>query len=284
MNESTSVSTRAWRQYVGHVAWRTVGLALFVLLLLVGSSTLAQLGHLSFWWAIPLNTIAIYLLFTPAHEAAHGNIKGRAMGYKWLEDAVGWVSSMSFTAPLPMFRRIHLIHHTHTNDPHEDPDYWVADRRLWMVILRCFTVMGDYYYHYFRRTKELLASPHTRREWWQSIAGLVIAYAAVIGWGLTAGWVYPLLLWLLPALLATAFLAFVFDYLPHHPHSIQQRYLDTRIILFPGLSTLLVSQNMHLIHHLYPGIPYYHYGDTFELLEEELRDKGANIEDWSGAR
>ena len=267
---------------MGRTAWRTVALAAVSAIGLGASIWAAQIGAWPIWAAVLTNTVLIYLLFTPAHEAAHGNIKGRQMRYRWLEDAVGWVASMSFTAPLPMFRRIHLIHHAHTNDPHEDPDYWVADKRPWMVGLRCFSVIGDYYYHYFRRTPALLAAPHTRREWWGTVLGLAVVYGTVIVWGLTAGWVYPLLLWLLPALLATAFLAFVFDYLPHHPHTVQGRYLDTRIILFPGLSTLLVSQNMHLIHHLYPGIPYYHYGDTFALLEEELRSKGANIEDWSG--
>ena len=277
----STVSTRAWRQYVGHVAWRTVALAVFAAAALIGSTLAAQFGYLPLWAAVIVNTLMIYLLFTPAHEAAHGNIKGRRTGFKWLEELVGWMGAMSFTAPLPMFKRIHLTHHNHTNDPHEDPDYWVADKRKWMVALRCFTVVGDYYYHYFRRTKTLLASPHTRREFGWTIAGLLVVYGAVAAWGLTAWWVYPLVLWLLPALLATAFLAFVFDYLPHHPHTVQGRYLDTRIILFPGLSTLLVSQNMHLIHHLYPAIPYYHYGDTFELLEEELRSKGATIEDWT---
>ena len=279
--QTTSISTRAWRQYVGRVAWRTVALALFSAVGFGVTTVSAQLGYLPLWVAVAINTGMIYLLFTPAHEAAHGNIKGRRMRYKWLEEAVGWVSSMSFTAPLPMFKRIHLTHHNHTNDPHEDPDYWVADKRKWMVALRCFTVVGDYYYHYFRRTRTLLAAPATRREFVATLIGLAVVYGTVIAWGLTAGWVYPLVLWLLPALLATAFLAFVFDYLPHHPHSVQGRYLDTRIILFPGLSTLLVSQNMHLIHHLYPAIPYYHYGDTFELLEDELRSKGAKIEDWT---
>ena len=278
---SETISTKAWRQYVGHVAWRTVALALGSAAGLGVSTWAAQADYWPVWAAVVLNTVLIYLLFTPAHEAAHGNIKGRRRDYKWLEDAVGWISALSFTAPLPMFRRIHLTHHNHTNDPHEDPDYWVADRRKWMVALRCFTVIGDYYYHYFRRSRTLLASPHTRREFVATLVGLAGVYAAVIGWGWSAGWTYPLLLWLLPALLATAFLAFVFDYLPHHPHTVRGRYLDTRIILFPGLSTLLVSQNMHLIHHLYPAIPYYHYGRTFEVLEEELRSKGANIEDWT---
>jgi len=89
-----------------------------------------------------------------------------------------------------------------------------------------------------------------------------------------------LLLWILPGFIANTFLAFVFDWLPHHPHTSQQRYLDTRIILFPGLSTLLISQNMHLIHHLYPAIPYYDYGKAMEVLQEELEEHGARIEDY----
>jgi len=94
------------------------------------------------------------------------------------------------------------------------------------------------------------------------------------------GWSYPLFIYILPAWIAVTFLAFAFDYLPHHPHAVQKRYLDTRIILFPGLSTFLLSQNMHLIHHLHPNIPFYYYGKAFKAIRKKLEEKGARIEDF----
>lgn len=107
------------------------------------------------------------------------------------------------------------------------------------------------------------------------IYGGSIALSAVIGWQ------YMFWLWLIPALTAATFLAFAFDWLPHHPHGVQKRYLDTRIILFPGFTFFLLSQNMHLIHHLYPNIPFYQYGKVFKKMRSYLEQKGANIEDWS---
>lgn len=99
----------------------------------------------------------------------------------------------------------------------------------------------------------------------------------MIYWGISQGWQYPLMTVIVPGFLSIGLLAFAFDWLPHHPHTIQQKYLDTRIILKPGLSIILVSQNMHLIHHLYAGIPFYHYGKALDVLKEKLKEKGSNI-------
>ena len=76
----------------------------------------------------------------------------------------------------------------------------------------------------------------------------VLVYAA-IGLGMTyrghGTWVMAA--WVGPALLATAVLAFVFDWLPHQPDADRTRYGNSRILLFPGLGVLLTNQNLHLV-------------------------------------
>jgi fatty acid desaturase len=86
---------------------------------------------------------------------------------------------------------------------------------------------------------------------------------------------WVLLLWLVPAWFAQGFLALVFDWLPHHPHTNRERYRDTRLILVPGLYTLLLGQNLHLIHHLFPRLPFYRYSDCYAALRELLAAKGS---------
>ena len=95
--------------------------------------------------------------------------------------------------------------------------------------------------------------------------------------GITVGWKYPILLWVVPGILALALLAFMFDWVPHHPHKLRMRYLDTRVILFPGLPVITINQNLHLVHHLYPRIPFYKYGDSFKDLRSTLEEKGSII-------
>jgi len=69
---------------------------------------------------------------------------------------------------------------------------------------------------------------------------LIGFYALLFVWGMQSGWSYPLFLWILPALFAVGFLAFAFDYLPHHPHSVQARYLDTRTICIQIFLSMII--------------------------------------------
>jgi len=277
--KSTAISPTLWRPFVGAFAWKTVLLFLFALTLLIASTYSALAEILPYWATIGLNVIAIYLLFTPAHEAVHGNIRGNHHNLVWLEKLIGGTASLSFTAPYPVFKHIHLTHHNHTNDPIEDPDYFVKGENIIIVLLKCSAIVFSYHYHYWRHTKTFLKTATGRKDFIISNLLFGLMWIFLISWGIQTGWQTPLLLWIFPAWIANTFLAFVFDWLPHHPHAVQKRYLDTRIILFPGLTTFLLSQNMHLIHHLYPSIPFYNYGQVFENLREELEEKGARIDE-----
>lgn len=280
MEKIASNNKMLWRSYVGKVAYPTLILAV-TLLGMYGTTIYAGIkGMIPLWLCCIINTILTYVLFTPLHEAAHGNISGKNKGMKSVEEAIGWLSGLPLTVPLPMFQHIHFTHHSNTNDEEKDPDYWVASRNPFLVVLKCFTIIGDYYYFFFKETNNQLATPRTKKRFIASVIGLVFIYAVLAFWVMKMSWIYPLMLWLVPAIIASAFLAFAFDWLPHHPHGVQQRYLDTRIILFPGLTFLLISQNMHLIHHLYPNIPFYKYGAAFRKMRKDLEAKGANIEDW----
>jgi fatty acid desaturase len=44
-----------------------------------------------------------------------------------------------------------------------------------------------------------------------------------------------------------------------------------------GLSFFLLGQNYHLIHHLYPRIPFYDYPKVYVELEEEILGEGAKV-------
>jgi len=93
-----------------------------------------------------------------------------------------------------------------------------------------------------------------------------------------------LLIGFIPVLLGSFLLGMVFDWIPHHPTRQQGRYQNTRVYLFPGLKFLTCGQNYHLIHHLYPRVPWYNYQRVFEQLEPELRSRNAPIEQlWTGS-
>lgn len=71
---------------------------------------------------------------------------------------------------------------------------------------------------------------------------------------------------------------FLFDYLPHHDHDAtpaQSRYETTSMLhtyaSFEVLFTVVMQyQNYHIIHHLYPQIPFYRYADKWREHKERL--------------
>ena len=263
----------------GELAWPTLALFAAGVTGFAGVVYAHATGAIGNGWAFALNTVALYVLFTPAHEAVHGNIAGRSGLPRWVERVVGWVSAAAYLFPYPVFSYVHRTHHKHTNHPERDPDYWVASRRLWLVALKCASMLPDYYGFYFARTRSLLSNPRERGGFFASLLFLGSAIALFLWWGTTAGFAAPLLIWFAPALLASTFLGFIFDYLPHRPHATQARYRDTRVTLFPGAETLMLSQNLHLIHHLYPSIPYHRYGEAFRRLRPYLESRGAVIDE-----
>ncbi len=268
-----------WRAYVGKVAYPTIIFASICITAYVLTIYAGLTGLFSLTTCCIINTVLAYLLFTPMHEAVHGNIRGRSTQLKIVEHGLGWLSGAVLMVALPVFRYIHLTHHSHTNDEELDPDYWVASRNPFFLMVKCFTMVGDYYYFFFRDARKQLADEKLKNGFIIGTLGLLIYNSLAFVWGWQMGWQYPLLLWVLPALFAITFLAFVFDWLPHHPHAVQKRYLDTRIILFPGLGVLLLSQNLHLIHHLYPNVPFYKYGAVFKKMRSYLESKGSPIQD-----
>lgn len=275
---SESILAKKLMPLTGQFAPRTLYLFLVSLIISVCSTIAGSTGFFPLWLTCLINTTCAYLLFTPLHEAVHQNIKGRKKRYAWLENLVGWISGFFLMAPFPIFKHLHLMHHGHTNNPVKDPDYWVASKNPFMIFARCMTTYFAYLYHYRKSRNKLWKNPSTRPGLVKSMLMFLATNAFIVWSGMYFGWEYILLIYVVPAYLALGFLAFAFDWLPHHPHAVQKKYLDTRIILKPGLSTLLISQNMHLIHHLYSGIPYYQYGEALKILEDKLKKEGATIE------
>ena len=76
-------------------------------------------------------------------------------------------------------------------------------------------------------------------------------------------------------------LSFSFDYLPHKPHFVlasENPYRATRLFADPLLTPIFLYQNYHLVHHLYPGIPFYRYARVWREKRDELTRRGAREE------
>ncbi len=275
----TSDELRAWRHHLVAFAWPTVAFAVVILAAFATVVAVALAGAIPLWLGFLLNAVVAYAAFTPGHEAAHWNIAGRHSRLRWLNEACGWISMAIMFDNFAVLRAAHMQHHAHTNDPEKDPDYFVPDSGAIRVLLRSFVLFSGYFRSYLADTKR---KSNGRRRRLGALAFSGSLFAIAIGLS-AAGYLREVLaLWVLPAPAAFLILALVFDYLPHRPHRSVDRYTNTKIILFPGLNTLLLGQNYHLIHHLYPAVPFYRMGACFREIRQGLAARGAPIIDLRG--
>jgi len=224
------------------------------------------------WISVPLQAVLTFVLFTPNHDASHSSISRK---YRWLNDAIGWLSALSLLGVFPPFRWIHLQHHKYTNHPEKDPDHYAGSGDPRFRVFRWLTQDMYYYYFYFQNRHE-----RPRGE-------VFLAFASMIGIHLTIGWLLlngyfwdTVLHLLLPKMIGLTWLVYAFDYAPHHPHDHNLRenpYLVTNRLtgLFSvddgiSLAFPLLNQHLHNIHHLYQQVPFYRYHLIWKKHEKEF--------------
>ncbi|HEX4046544.1 MAG TPA: fatty acid desaturase [Elusimicrobiota bacterium] len=262
-----SLDVRAVRPFelrAGETAWPTVALCLGALLVQGASTAAALRGIWPAAAAVLLNAACAYAQFTVAHDATHRSLS--RVG--WLNDAFGWVATLVLWGPFDAIRRNHLHHHAHTNDPAQDPDYWVAGETWLSTGLRCLTTLQAHYWSYLTRLR--------RRD--AAFARALFVLALILSahvWAWREGRLLDVLLyWTLPAQLGVAGLAVTFDYWPHRPHTARGRLRDTANILPAWLDPFFLRQNLHAVHHLFPQLPWYRYREALAVLEPDLRRAG----------
>ncbi|SNR14560.1 fatty acid desaturase [Tenacibaculum jejuense] len=217
-----------------------------------------------------------YSMFTVVHEASHGNISRGNSKFIILEKCVGWISASFLFFPFSAFKIIHLKHHAHTNDSEEDPDGYVRGKNMLTIFFKCLTLIGHYYVVSLGvESKKNEAIRKTRN---QTLIFISLIPIITIGVSTFNFWYEFIMVFLLPALVAAPILGFTFDWLPHYPHHNMDKYHNTRIVTIPGLEFLSFFQSYHLIHHLYPRVPFYLYKKKYQLVEQELRNEKSPIE------
>lgn len=213
-------------------------------------------------------TFCLYLSFTVLHESMHGT----AHRSRKVCRNLGRVCGLMLASPLPLFWGVHHAHHSHTNDGERDPDLFAATGPAWMRSLT--GLLGLYFYRRHFYGQPLWRDAADRRE---AIGSDLLLAALLVG---TLATVPTLVLtaWLAPVTLVALLLKYTFDYLPHHPNTrMRGRFHDTRIV--PGRigNILLLGQNYHLVHHLWPTVPWFRNRRLFEEIEPELRERHCAI-------
>jgi beta-carotene hydroxylase len=214
------------------------------------------------WVCFSENVLALHLAGTVIHDASHR----AAHSNRAVNTILGHASALMLGFAFPVFTRVHLQHHAHVNDPENDPDHYVSTGGpLWMIAARFF-------YHEIFFFKRKLWKNYELLEWFLSRAFLgVIVYL-----GIQYGFIgYIMNFWFVPALVVGIALGLFFDYLPHRPFKERDRWKNARV--YPGkiLNMLILGQNYHLVHHLWPSIPWYKYQPAYYDIKPLLDEKGS---------
>ncbi len=240
---------------------------LFAVNLILALSTDMWSGAAGFG-LVAVQSILLYVLFTPMHEAVHRVASKR----RWLNEAILAVTGLCFASDGRLFRRIHLAHHAYTNRGAIDPDHFTAHPRLVWRWVKSFALVGHYYRYVLTQLRKAVGLRQAMVSVAIPVVALLAAVAAGKGQALMLGW-------LVPWFLAQGVLGFVFTSWPHHPGKDSSRVGNTRILLAPkAVQWLMLSQNLHLVHHYKPDVPWYRYDAYWQEHGAKLVAQGAFVE------
>jgi ferredoxin-NADP reductase/fatty acid desaturase len=231
---------------------------------------------------IAMNAVACFMMFTVVHDASHYSISST----RWVNGMFGR-AGMLFVSPalsFPGFGFIHIEHHRHSNDDDHDPDTFASHGTWWQLPGRWALMDVAYVPFYVRNLKR-----RPRAEVVETSV-LIIATIAGLATAIATGSIWMVaVIYLIPERIAVTFLAWWFDWLPHHGLEDTQRdnrYRATRnrVGMEWLFTPLMLSQNYHLVHHLHPSIPFYRYLRTWKRNEEAYLEREAAIGTVFGAQ
>ena len=215
---------------------------------------------------VALSALALNAFVLLLHEGMHGVLFRRRQLNRWAGVALGSCVLVGFTA----YRVMHLRHHRYLGD-RRDPDdydnYSNSPRLVWAMHFVRLS-LGAYLYVLLM---PLLAARHSRRAERRRVA---VEYAVLAAIWTAAALLVPfhLLLWgwLVPLALVAA-MTNVRGFTQHGIADSHDPFTASRSMHpNPVVSFLLLHENLHLEHHLFPEVPSYNLTAVHRLIAPRL--------------
>ncbi|MDD2794795.1 fatty acid desaturase [Acidocella sp.] len=228
---------------------------------------LALTGKIPLWTGAIANGLITYLLFSVIHDAAHMSLSR----IKWVNESIGAIGLFFLFpyAPMVLLRWVHNKHHSFANGP-MDPDRFEHESPLWQVPFRWSFFDAAYIYYFIKYGQTVRKRHGTELIVYYSFLAALFAAAMYLGYGLDL-----FMLWFVPSRITLFLIAIVFVILPHYPALVAQDedpYMATTMRFGWEwlLTPVLVYQNYHLVHHLYPEIPFYRMHKAYFVKFDEI--------------
>jgi len=265
------------KKYVGGTPWRIVawGLGNFAFWLALWPLVLS--GTLPLWAGFILSTLSITVCYLPSHEAQHNNIARPGMPLRWLNELVGYVSTIPMLLPFKVARLTHLEHHAHTNNPELDPDYGVTAKGWWDAIVTSVRGRINRGSDAYGKALDRVGGKAAGRAKIETLL-LTIPYWVILAALAWSGFALEaLLLWWLPRHIAVTYVQLLLSWAPHHPGEATGRYKDTRAFKYPFGNIVAMGMEYHIIHHLHPAIPLHKNMAAYRELKPILEERGCDL-------
>ncbi|MCO6391970.1 fatty acid desaturase [Aliihoeflea aestuarii] len=255
------------------VEWRTVALIVGCYGLWMAAGTIGW--SLSPWLAMLVLTLAVALHSSLMHEAAHGHPTRNGLVNEAL---VGLPIGVVY--PYRRFRKLHLSHHAdeRLTDPFDDPESWY--QALWRyqalpaglrsLLVFNNTMIGRFLIGPAISNVAFLLSdwkllragdPAVQRAWRHHLVGLAILLPILV-----FAFRMPLWLHLVPVYLGQSIIAIR----TFAEHQWSERPDGRTIIVERSpLALLFLNNNLHLVHHKQPNVPWYELPRLFRARREE---------------
>jgi ferredoxin-NADP reductase/fatty acid desaturase len=235
-------------------------------------STWAYLaGTIPFLAMLVVNQFAIYVSFTPLHDAVHES----ASSNERVNNLIGTVSGFIFVPGISttIYRILHMEHHRWVGDKQRDPDIYFVDAPK--PLLPLVLAIPEWIWVYWYITKLWAIRPrHERAMFVLTVATYVTIQAAF----LLSPWAMEfVLVWLIPQKVATIFLVYFFAHIQHPEEANWEKApFQTTVVVKtrPSGKLYWLGQTDHCIHHAMPHIPFHRYHRMWELGDGILARQG----------
>lgn len=230
---------------------------------------LSAYGMVEGWMPTPvgmiINALAVYGAFTPMHDGTHRAVSRNP----FVNDVIGTMSGQLLLPgfEVAIYRTLHLAHHKTTGEHHEDPDEPGTGSLSGFLLFGAFP---ELYWTpwYLKRLSQWSTAQNAR-----VFLGFCLMSTWYAVW-IASPWAFEwLLIWWIPQRIGSVLVAYAFAYI-QHPPGVEQRVhpIGATAILRSNrlLDPLMLGQNAHLIHHLYPQIPWYRLEAGWRATQAEL--------------
>jgi fatty acid desaturase len=258
-----------------HVRKRLLELALFLPLWPAGATvTLLSYHTLSSGWlqyglmalGIVISALALNAYVLLLHEAMHHTLFARPRWNRWMGVLVGVPLLISMSA----YQVMHLRHHTYLGDPRDPDDYNNYSRRPWLVWTMHFLRLSIGAFLYLGLIPVLAWKYGANRDRRRIVQEYVVLGSSYILAILLIPGTVLLLGWWLPVVVV-AYMTNLRGFTQHGITEASDPLLASRTMRpHPFIAFLLLNENYHLEHHLFPEVPSYHLSELHGLLWPRL--------------